>query len=237
MIYIQLFFEFAFMGIFTVGGALAMVPFLENLGLRTNWFSPETLANMIAVSESTPGPIGINMATYVGNSVGGVLGGIVASLALILPSITIVLIISRILLKFSQNKNVKSVFSALRPASAGLVASACVSIIGISMFSKSATNTNSTILILMALAGFIYLVHNYVLKTRGNKNLAIAISSILSVILLFVMYINNIFSQNNLLPINFIIFIIFIVVYQNFKSIHPIFLIALGGILGAVLKL
>ena len=94
MIYLRLFFEFCKVGLFSVGGGLATIPFLTDLGERTGWFTSAQLADMIAVSESTPGPMGVNMATYVGFTSGGVLGGIVATLGLIFPSLVIILIIA-----------------------------------------------------------------------------------------------------------------------------------------------
>ena len=94
MIYIRLFFEFCKVGLFAVGGGLATIPFLSDLGSRTGWFTAGQLADMIAVSESTPGPIGINMATYAGYTAAGVPGGIISTLGLVFPSLVIILIIA-----------------------------------------------------------------------------------------------------------------------------------------------
>ena len=90
---IQLFIEFFKTGLFAVGGGLATLPFLQDMAVRTGWFTTAQLADMVAVSESTPGPIGVNMATYVGFTVAGVPGALVATLGLIAPSIIIILII------------------------------------------------------------------------------------------------------------------------------------------------
>ncbi len=121
MIYLRLFFEFCKVGLFSVGGGLATIPFLTDLGERTGWFTSAQLADMIAVSESTPGPMGVNMATYVGFTSGGVLGGIVATLGLIFPSLVIILIIAGFLQKFRQSKAVDGVFYGLRAASVALI--------------------------------------------------------------------------------------------------------------------
>jgi len=134
MIYLQLYFEFFKIGLFAIGGGMATVPFLKDLGQVTAWFTSEELANMIAISECTPGPIGVNMATYVGYTCAGVLGGIVATLGLITPSIIIILIVAAILDKFRDNKYVKAAFYGLRPASVGLIAAAALTIILISFF-------------------------------------------------------------------------------------------------------
>ena len=90
---IRLFFEFFKTGLFAVGGGLATMPFLYNIAETTKWFTKNDLTNMIAVSESTPGPLGVNMATYVGFSVSGVAGSIVATLGLVFPAIFIIVII------------------------------------------------------------------------------------------------------------------------------------------------
>ena len=93
MIYLQLFWEFLKVGLFTVGGGLASLPFLYDISDRTGWYTHAQLADMIAISESTPGPIGINMATYVGFTSAGILGSVLATLGFIIPSIIIVSIV------------------------------------------------------------------------------------------------------------------------------------------------
>jgi len=132
MIYLQLFWEFFKTGLFSIGGGLATIPFLTEMSTRTGWFSIKELADMIAIAESTPGPIGVNTATYVGYKICGVSGGIVATLGLITPSVIIILLISRVLEKFRTNKYVDYAFYGLRPASTGLITAACVSMILIS---------------------------------------------------------------------------------------------------------
>ena len=121
MIFLQLFWEFFKTGLFAVGGGMATVPFLFDISSRTGWFTASELANMIAISESTPGPIGVNMATYVGFETAGIPGGLVATFGLVLPSIIIIVIISCLLSRFSDNPIVKTVFKYLRPAVIGLL--------------------------------------------------------------------------------------------------------------------
>lgn len=128
MILLQLFFEFFKVGLFSVGGGLATIPFLTDMGVRTGWFSGADLANMIAVSESTPGAMGVNMATYVGFTAGGPLGAVIATLGLVAPSILVILLIARVLQKFRQSRAVDAVFYGLRPASTALIAAAGVSV-------------------------------------------------------------------------------------------------------------
>ena len=124
MIYLRLFWEFFKVGLFSVGGGLATLPFLYSLGAKTGWFSTADVANMLAVSESTPGPIGVNMATYVGFDCGGVLGGVVATLGLVTPSMIVIVLIAMALQAFRTNKYVDAAFYTLHPASTGLIAAA-----------------------------------------------------------------------------------------------------------------
>lgn len=134
MILLRLFWEFFKVGLFAVGGGMATLPFLYDISATTGWFTADQLADMIAVSESTPGPIGVNMATYVGFTTAGIPSGIIATLGLITPSIIIILIISRILAEFRQNKTVDAAFYGLRPCSVGLIAAAGLLVVKISLF-------------------------------------------------------------------------------------------------------
>lgn len=121
MITLKLFFEFFKIGLFAIGGGLATIPFLYDLSSKTNWFDHLDISNMIAISESTPGPLGINMATYTGFLSNGILGGIIATLGLITPSIIIIIIVSKFLEKFSKNELVKKIFYGLRAGVLALI--------------------------------------------------------------------------------------------------------------------
>lgn len=136
MVYLILFYEFFKAGLFAVGGGLATLPFLLDMANNPSyaWITPETLADMVAVSESTPGPLGVNMATYAGFQAGGVLGGIVATFALVLPSYIIIIIVAHFLNKYKENALVKNTFMGLRPAVAGLIAAACWSVLQLALF-------------------------------------------------------------------------------------------------------
>ena len=124
MLYLQLFWEFFKTGLFAIGGGMATLPFLYDMADKTGWFTRAQLADMIAVSESTPGPIGVNMATYVGFDCGGVLGGVVATLGLVTPSVIVIVLIAMALQAFRTNKYVDAAFYTLHPASTGLIAAA-----------------------------------------------------------------------------------------------------------------
>ena len=135
-LYFQLFWEFFKTGLFAVGGGMATLPFLYDISNKTGWFTHAQLADMVAVSESTPGPIGVNMATYVGFVTGGVGGAVVATLGLIAPSILIILIIAAFLKAFRDSKYVDGAFYGLRPASTALIASALVTVAKVAFFSS-----------------------------------------------------------------------------------------------------
>ncbi len=142
MIYLRLFYEFFKTGLFAVGGGMATIPFLYSMADNTGWFTRLDVDNMIAVGESTPGPIGVNMATYVGYITGGnvgglpfaILGSVIATLGLITPSIIVILIIASFLKNFRDNRFVDSAFYGLRPASTGLIAAAGLSVVVSNLF-------------------------------------------------------------------------------------------------------
>ena len=136
MLYLRLFYEFFKAGLFAIGGGMATIPFLYDMADATGWFTYNDLANMIAVGESTPGPVGVNMATYVGYVTGqsafglpgAILGAVIATIGLVTPSIIILLIIAAFLKSFRNNRYVDSAFYGLRPASTGLIAAAGISV-------------------------------------------------------------------------------------------------------------
>ena len=138
MILLRLFWEFFKTGLFAVGGGMATLPFLYDMSARTGWFTEARLADMIAVSESTPGPIGVNMATYVGFETAGVPGAVIATLGLICPSVIIILMIARVLKQFRESKTVDAVFYGLRPCSIALIAAAGLLVARITFLNPSA---------------------------------------------------------------------------------------------------
>lgn len=138
MTFLYLFIEFFKIGLFAIGGGPATIPFLQDLARSDyGWFDSDQLGVMIAIAESTPGPIGINMATYAGynagvseyGTFGGALGGIIATLGLVTPSIIVIVIIAGFLKAFKENSYVKGAFSGIRPVVTALVAFAVYGII------------------------------------------------------------------------------------------------------------
>lgn len=146
MIFLELFFRFFFTGLFAIGGGLATLPFLQSMSEVTGWFTASDISDMIAISESTPGPIGVNMATYVGYQTGeafgvagGIAGGLVATIGLITPSVIVIIIVSNMLKKFRDSKYVEYAFYGLRAASIGLVASACLGVAKLAFLNADVT--------------------------------------------------------------------------------------------------
>ena len=136
LLYFQIFWEFFKIGLFAVGGGPATLPYLMELTKRYDWFTMEELTNMIAVSESTPGPLGVNMATYVGFKTLGTFGGILSTLGLVLPSLIIIIIIAAFFTKMNKNRRVQAAFMTIRPAVTGVIAAAVLGICRVSLFSS-----------------------------------------------------------------------------------------------------
>ena len=128
MIYLLLFFEFFKIGLFTFGGGFAMIPLVEEVVLKYGWLSESAFYNFIGVCESTPGPIAINMATYVGFNVAGIPGAVAATTGVVLPSLIVIMIIARFYKKFIANRYVAGAMRGLRPAAIALISAAMVSI-------------------------------------------------------------------------------------------------------------
>ena len=206
MLYLRLFVEFFKTGLFAIGGGMATIPFLYRMADATGWFTANDVANMIAVGESTPGPIGVNMATYVGfvtgmnqnGMVGAILGGVIATVGLIAPSIIVILLIAMFLKNFRENPYVKKAFYGLRPASTGLIAAAGLAVVVDNLFfmEKMLTNTGSMDLVRSGasllslinwkgwiLAVLLWIFTNKVAKTKKwHPIVFIAISAVIGVV-------------------------------------------------------
>lgn len=173
MILLRLFYEFFKTGLFAIGGGMATLPFLSAMGERTGWFTQAQLTDMVAVSESTPGPIGVNMATYVGYESAGIPGGIVATLGLITPSVIIILIIAAFLKSFRDNRYVERVFYGIRPASTALIAAAGVSVMLLCLFDVESWQLSGKLTQLVSVKGLALFAAVWVLTNlvRPVKNL------------------------------------------------------------------
>ena len=191
MICLKLFWEFFKTGLFAVGGGMATIPFLSEMAARTGWFTQSMLADMIAVGESTPGPIGVNTATYVGYTVAGVAGGIIATLGLVLPSFLIILIVAAFLKAFRTNKYVDRVFYGIRPASIGMIAAACVTVMRLCLVDVTTFASSRRVLDLfnwkgLALFAVIWVLTNLVKRTKKlHPVVFIAASAVLGIVFRF----------------------------------------------------
>jgi chromate transporter len=128
MIYFELFITFLTIGAFTFGGGYAMLPLIQNAVLEKGWLAESDIVNFIAVSESTPGPFAINIATYVGMETAGILGAVCATMGVVVPSFVIILIVARIYRQFQESKLVKGCMTGLRPTVIGLIGGAVLTI-------------------------------------------------------------------------------------------------------------
>lgn len=137
--------EFFKTGLLSIGGGLATLPFLYEMADKYPWFTRGQLSDMIAVSESTPGPMGVNMATYAGYTTAGIPGAVLATFSLVLPSILVVLIVARFLTRFQSSRWVEWVLKGLRPASVGLIAAAGYGILKLALLESTADSMPMTI--------------------------------------------------------------------------------------------
>ncbi|WP_244833808.1 chromate transporter [Clostridium sp. BJN0001] len=187
MIYLLLFINFFETGLFSVGGGLATLPFLIEIGEKTNWFTSADISNLIAISESTPGPLGVNMSTYVGYITSGVPGSIVASLSLVFPSVIIIIFVAKMLNKFKNSKIVQNAFYGLRPASTALIATALFSVIKITLLHIDLYKAHRNLTDLFFIKGLILAFILYVAMKKFDIHpiFYIIISAIIGIIFKF----------------------------------------------------
>ena len=182
MILLRLFYEFFKTGLFAVGGGMATLPFLYDISTRTCWYTHEKLADMIAVSESTPGPIGVNMATYVGFETAGIPGAVIATLGLVTPSIMIILLIARALKAFRENPYVEAGFYGLRPCSVGLIAAAGFLVVKLALLNTTLYETSGQLADLfnfkaLVLATVLLVCTRYIKKLKGLHPIVFILAS------------------------------------------------------------
>ncbi len=161
MIYFLLFFEFFKIGLFAVGGGLVTIPFLFDLAAQYHWFTTTELTDMIAISQSTPGPIGVNMATYAGFKTAGISGAIVATLSLVLPAVIVIYFVQKILDRWQNNHYVSDVLSGIRPAVMALILFAGLDVAKTAVFDYKTAGLLAFLLICMSFYRknvFIYII-------------------------------------------------------------------------------
>lgn len=179
---LTLIFEFFKTGLFAVGGGLATIPFLNEMVTKYGWFTTETLTTMIAVSESTPGAMGINMATFVGTHMAGISGGIITTLSLVAPSIIVISIIAKMFVKFKNSEVVQGIFYGLRPAVVALIIGACSSIFMVTLLNSDQKLSGFAMLNLKSICLFIVLAVVYKYK-KVNPILILLCSGIIGILL------------------------------------------------------
>lgn len=153
MIYLELFWTFFLIGAFTFGGGYAMLPLIQMEVVKKGWLETEAVVNFVAVSESTPGPFAVNMATYVGSEMGGVLGGACATLGVVLPSFVVILIVAKCYDRFRKSKLVMDAMSGLKSAVIGMIATAVLSI-GKTVFVQPGLAVSAAIFAAMTVLAF-----------------------------------------------------------------------------------
>lgn len=181
MIYLKLFLTFFEIGLFTFGGGYAMISLIREKTLAFGWFSEEELLNMIAVSESTPGPIAVNMATFVGSAQGGILGSLVATLGVVLPSFIIILLISALIQNFLKYKGVQAFLGGVRPCVVALILATAITmllstLLGIATVSSELTPDIKGIVIFVILVAIAF-IFKKVRKKKPSPILMILISA------------------------------------------------------------
>lgn len=189
MIFLELYIRFFMVGLFAVGGGLATLPFLTSMGEATGWFDAVDISNMVAISESTPGPIGINMATYVGFQIGsqlgapfGILGSIIATLGEVTPCVIIIIIVSKMLAKFRDSKYVEYSFYGLRAASVGLITAAWLGVAKIAFWNSEVFAQSENILMSIDYKSIILSAVIFFLTTKFKKLHPIALIILAAVV-------------------------------------------------------
>lgn len=183
MILLELFWEFFKIGLFSFGGAYAAIPMIRDSALSQGWMNEEMFENVVAISESTPGPIMVNAATYIGGCQGGVLGATVATLGVVLPSFIIILFVAMFFHKWMKNKRIQTVLSGIKPAVAGIIlATGCWMAIS-RIFPERFTAFDYKALIIIVVLGVIQVLWNRLRKKEFSPIGIIAISALAGIVI------------------------------------------------------
>lgn len=186
MIYFELFYEFFLIGLFTFGGGYAMIPLVKDTVVNNGWLTVEEFYSFIGICESTPGPIAVNMATYVGSTQGGILGSFVATLGVVLPSFIIILLIAMCLKRLVENKHFKNFIKGVRPVIVALILFAGITLLikclGINLSTLDISFNFISLIIFGIIAG-LYLLIIKVFKKKLSTIQVILISAVLGIIL------------------------------------------------------
>ena len=189
MVYLYLFLEFFKIGLFTFGGGYAMIPLVKEVVLKYGWLTEEGFYNFIGVCESTPGPIAINMATFVGAEQGGILGSIIATLGVVLPSFIIILLVASLLKRFIKNKYVQAFLKGVKPVVLGLILSTGLVLLAkvVGYQSLELFNFDLASVICFAIILAIYLLTKLLFKKKINNILLICMSAVIGLVVCIIL--------------------------------------------------
>ena len=189
MIYLELFYVFFLIGLFTFGGGYAMIPMIEDQVVGRGWMTDNQLSNFIAISETTPGPFAVNISTFIGSKMGGILGAVCSTIGLVLPSLIIIMIVALIITKFLNNRYVKGALNGIKPVVVALISATAIVFMvkallfqGNTLFSQHIVfdRAAATLLILLASTAIIYKINK---KKSLNPILLLLLSAALGIIL------------------------------------------------------
>ena len=187
MPYLYLFLEFFKIGLFTFGGGYAMIPLVREVVLKYDWMTEETFSNFIGVCESTPGPIAVNMATYVGSTTGGFLGSVLATLGVVLPSMIVIILILTLLKTLTQNKHFVNALKGIKPVVLGLIFSTGLILVFKAIgYKTTGFDYDWKSFIILGIICLLYFVYQKIFKKKPNTILLIIISACLGIIISFI---------------------------------------------------
>ena len=188
MIYLYLFIEFFKIGLFTFGGGYAMIPLVREVVISYGWMTEETFSNFIGVCESTPGPIAINMATYVGSTTGGIFGSVVATLGIVLPSMIIIILVATLLKTLTTNVHFTNALSGIKPVVLGLIFSTGLILLVKAIGYKSLTSFDFDwkSFLILGIITLLYILYQKIFKKKPNTILLILVSAALGIVISFI---------------------------------------------------
>lgn len=181
MIYLILFFEFFKIGLFCFGGAFGMIPIIKDVVLNYGWMTEPEFYSFVGLCESTPGPIAVNLATYIGSSQGGIFGSLLAVLGVTLPSFIIILLIASVLKNFTENKYFKAVLSGIQPVVVSLILYTGITFLLQTVGISQAVSIDISSVILFLLVVAVFFVYKLIFKKKVSAVVLIIISAVLGI--------------------------------------------------------
>jgi len=191
MIFLELFYTFFLIGLFTFGGGYAMIPMIQEQVVDRGWLAESELSDFIAISETTPGPFAINVSTFVGSQTAGIWGAVCATIGVILPSFIIIILVALILSRFLKNRYVQGALNGVKPVIVALIASTAIVFLlklvlyqGNPLFSQTISFDRKSLALLLVLATFAF-IHKKALKKSLNPILLLLLSAVLGIVIFY----------------------------------------------------